>query len=81
MTLPPPRSLLPISIASITVEMKIFPSPAAPVLATSSIVLTTFSTSESSTTVIRVERAENSDTNLEVHWQLSLLYVSYSAIK
>ena len=66
MTLPPPRTLLPISIASMTVEMKILPSPGDPVLATSNMVLMTLSTSESSTTVIRVERAENSDVNREV---------------
>jgi hypothetical protein len=66
MTLPPPRSLVPISIASITGEMNILPSPGDPVLATSNIVLIILSTSESSTTVIMVDRTENSDTNLEV---------------
>ena len=55
MTLPPPRSLVPISIASITGEMNILPSPGDPVLATSNIVLIILSTSESSTTVISVD--------------------------
>ena len=39
-----PRFFVPISIASLTAEIKILPSPAEPVLTRSSIVLMTLST-------------------------------------
>ena len=61
MRAPFPLFWVPISIASETVETKIFPSPGEPVLTVSKIVFTTLSTSASSTTVDKLALAENSE--------------------
>ena len=56
-----PRFFVPISTASFICEIKIFPSPAEPVLTVSTIVLMTLSTSESSTIMTISDLTENAE--------------------
>ena len=63
---PSPRFFVPISIASLTAEIKILHRLQDPCSLQSSIVLMTLSTLEYSTTVTMLDLTENSETNLPV---------------